>query len=374
MPPTLLSSVAPPRTVAAALAAVPPPSLPYGGVTPHPLVGVAAAALAGRAWETPQRPGRSNTLRPLALAVDHGLRPTSPSDAARAAGVCVSLGCDATTLALGWGASGPPRGGAAQAAARDARAAALARAARAAGAAALLTGHHADDNTETVLLRLLRASGVDGLGGVRERAWWWPDVSPPLPPPLLLLRPLLAVPKASLLELCARRRLPWLADPSNAAVDTTPRNGLRAALGGPPAAAAVGGRGVGPAWRLHRSPIAADVARVTAVAATARAAGEAAAGDLTSSALRGSTLDVAALAAAPPDVVTRVLTAVVTAATGQQPRGSGVAALAFALSSGALRGAATGGGVVLAPLPGSRGRLAEVRVEEARKRQVAVAA
>ena len=178
-----LSSVAPPPAVAAALAVVPPLSLPYGGTTPPPLVGVAAAALQGRAWEPPQRPVGAKTLCPLALTIDHGLRPTSPSDAARAAGVCVSLGCDATTLALEWGASGPPRGGAVQAAARDARAAALARAACAAGAAALLTGHHADDNTETALLRLLRASGVDGLGGVRERAWWWPDVSSPLPPP-----------------------------------------------------------------------------------------------------------------------------------------------------------------------------------------------
>ena len=161
------------------------------------------------------------------------------------------------------------------------------------------------------------------------------------------------------MELCARRRLPWLADPSNAAPDATPRNGLRATLGGPPAAAAVGGRGAGPIWRLHRSPIAADVARVTAVAAAARAAGEAAAVDLLSSALRGATLDVAALAFASPNVVTRVLTAVVTAATGQQPRGSGVAALAAALSGGTLRGAATGGGGRAGPAarqPGAAGR------------------
>jgi tRNA(Ile)-lysidine synthase len=70
----------------------------------------------------------------------------------------------------------------------------------------LLTAHHQDDQAETVLLALLRGSGVDGLAAMpRQR-------------PLgqgVLVRPLLTVPKAKLLDYATRWRLQWLDDPSN---------------------------------------------------------------------------------------------------------------------------------------------------------------
>lgn len=71
----------------------------------------------------------------------------------------------------------------------------------------LLTAHHADDQMETVLLKLLRGSGLDGLGGMRARAR---VLGVPV------WRPLLTVPRAELLAYAQRHELRWLDDPSNA--------------------------------------------------------------------------------------------------------------------------------------------------------------
>ncbi|MFT5720043.1 MAG: tRNA(Ile)-lysidine synthase [Motiliproteus sp.] len=82
----------------------------------------------------------------------------------------------------------------------------------------LLQGHHADDQAETLLLRLMRGSGVRGLAAI------------PGSRPLgrgLLLRPLLACPRALLARYAAERQLDWIEDPSN--LDTLhDRNYLRA--------------------------------------------------------------------------------------------------------------------------------------------------
>jgi tRNA(Ile)-lysidine synthase len=66
----------------------------------------------------------------------------------------------------------------------------------------LVTGHTLDDQAETVLMNLVRGSGLDGLAGI-----------PPLRPPIA--RPLLALERAETRELATIAGLPWAEDPAN---------------------------------------------------------------------------------------------------------------------------------------------------------------
>ncbi len=92
-----------------------------------------------------------------------------------------------------------------QEAARRLRADALRRLAASLGAERIATAHNADDQAETVLLRLLRGSGPAGLGGIPEvsRDGW-------------VARPLLAVSRRSVLAYAQAHELAWRDDPSNA--------------------------------------------------------------------------------------------------------------------------------------------------------------
>lgn len=82
----------------------------------------------------------------------------------------------------------------------------------------LLTAHHADDQLETLLMRLNRGAGVGGLAGVRARQG-------------AVLRPLLDMRKADLLAYALERGLPYVDDPSNGDARFD-RAALRAALAG----------------------------------------------------------------------------------------------------------------------------------------------
>lgn len=127
----------------------------------------------------------------------------------------------------------PLRGENLEAWAREARYAALWAALAQVHGAALLTAHHADDQVETVFMRLARGSGPEALGGMapaefRPAGW--------------LLRPLLGT-GGDLIEACAKgRALQWVDDPMNAD-ETLLRTTLRARVLPTLAAAAPGLRG-----------------------------------------------------------------------------------------------------------------------------------
>ena len=97
-----------------------------------------------------------------------------------------------------------------QAAARAARYRLMADYARAHDIGLILNAHTEDDQAETLLMRLARGSGLDGLGAMAPIAPLQDGES------LLIARPLLDVPKARLQASLRRRGIGWIEDPSNA--------------------------------------------------------------------------------------------------------------------------------------------------------------
>lgn len=85
---------------------------------------------------------------------------------------------------------------------------------------ALLTAHHRDDQSETVLMRLMRGAGSKGLGGIAPIAPFGRGV---------MLRPLLEVTKGELTALLLNEGIPSRHDESND-LCCTPRNALRLEL------------------------------------------------------------------------------------------------------------------------------------------------
>ncbi|MFZ9395596.1 MAG: tRNA lysidine(34) synthetase TilS [Erythrobacter sp.] len=153
-----------------------------------------------------------------AASVDHGLRPGSAAEAAMVAKTCAALGVPHATLKV------RVAPGNLQQEARMARYRALAEWQKERGLAALLTAHHADDQAETLLMRLNRSSGLGGLAGIR------PSGRNPASGDKVL-RPLLGWRKAELERIVRDCGLDPVADPSNLA-DRFDRVRIRKALAG----------------------------------------------------------------------------------------------------------------------------------------------
>ncbi|HEY5666743.1 MAG TPA: tRNA lysidine(34) synthetase TilS, partial [Gammaproteobacteria bacterium] len=157
---------------------------------------------------------RANVAAPLvAMHVDHGLHADSADWSAHCAELADSLGVALTTRKL---ELEPQPGQSVEAVAREARYRVFAESLGPGDV--LVTAHHADDQLETVLLRMLRGTGVRGLTAIhalgRLGDGW-------------LARPLLPFTRAELEAEARRRGLRWLEDPTN--VDTRfDRNFLRA--------------------------------------------------------------------------------------------------------------------------------------------------
>ncbi|CBS86181.1 tRNA lysidine(34) synthetase TilS [Azospirillum lipoferum] len=138
----------------------------------------------------------------LALTVDHGLRAESADEAAVVGTAMARIGIPHRILR--WAGDKPVSG--LQAAARAARHRLLADACVEAGILHLALAHHRDDQAETVLLRLARGSGTDGLAGMAAvRA----DGA------VRVIRPLLGFSHDRLLATCRAAGLEWVEDPSN---------------------------------------------------------------------------------------------------------------------------------------------------------------
>ena len=153
---------------------------------------------------------RARGLR--ALHVDHGLHAHSGTWAQQARQFCSVLEIDCTVVRVQVERHG---GEGLEAAARHARYAAFADALHA--GEWLLLGHHRDDQAETVLLKLLRGSGPEGLGGMRQMRALGAG---------MLWRPLLQAPRELLRAYVQGHRLGAIDDPSNADTQLS-RNYLR---------------------------------------------------------------------------------------------------------------------------------------------------
>jgi tRNA(Ile)-lysidine synthase len=111
------------------------------------------------------RQRQSPATRLTAVTVDHGLRPEARREAVAVKRLATGLGVLHRTRR--WTGLKPATG--LQEKARMARYRLLQAAARTAGAPFVLTAHTLDDQAETVLLRLLRGSGVGGIGGMARQ-------------------------------------------------------------------------------------------------------------------------------------------------------------------------------------------------------------
>lgn len=137
----------------------------------------------------------STGVRLALVFAEHDARPREVvlRDRARVELLASALGADFHSVDCTGISSGQPSEGEM----RSARYAAMSSAARAGGFRFVATGHHADDQLETMLLALIRGGGPRGMSGMPERR-----TIDPLEPEIILLRPMLVISRAECEALC----------------------------------------------------------------------------------------------------------------------------------------------------------------------------
>lgn len=180
---------------------------------------IALMWLAAR-WRRPLKRGP----RLIAVTVDHGLRTAAAAEARDVKRLARSLDLQHRTVR--WSGTKPRTG--LPAAARSARYRLLAQAARANGATHILTAHTRDDQAETLLMRLMRGSGIAGLAAMARESER---------DGVRLARPFLNVSKSQLIATLRKAKVSFADDPTNRDTSFT-RPRLRMLM---PALAAEGG-------------------------------------------------------------------------------------------------------------------------------------
>jgi tRNA(Ile)-lysidine synthetase-like protein len=145
--------------------------------------------------------------------VNHGLRAEADQDEAFVGALAAAWGLPLEVERVDVGRVIAARGWSREQAARVARFAALERLCRKAGCLVLALGHHMDDQAETLLMRILRGTGPQGLGGMRPAAKL--PVRSPDAAAIRLIRPLLGFRRAEIRALAVRAGLEWREDRSN---------------------------------------------------------------------------------------------------------------------------------------------------------------
>jgi tRNA(Ile)-lysidine synthase len=155
-------------------------------------------------------------LQPIALHIDHGIHSDSAAWAIQVQAMAGQFGVPFACIRVSGLSSDMPS---LENTARNARHAALAQLCEAHGIQTLLLAHHANDQAETVLLNLLRGTGLGGVGMPASR----------LVGTTKWLRPWLRVPRSEIEAYAEQHQLRWIEDPSNTD-ETLRRNAVRHTL------------------------------------------------------------------------------------------------------------------------------------------------
>jgi len=167
--------------------------------------------------------GRRRGFRVVAAHLDHALRPGSAEDAAFCRDLCARLGVPLRAARVDVAARRAEDGGGLEEAARRERHAFLRRVKAESGATWIALAHTRDDQAETVLLQLLRGTGLHGASGM-------PELRTLAPGGPQLFRPLLDVPREAIVGYAKRHDLAWIEDETNTLEDLT-RNFVRRRIG-----------------------------------------------------------------------------------------------------------------------------------------------